>query len=37
MLIENIKDFCVNELREVQTDNLYFGEDENGWACACDR
>jgi hypothetical protein len=29
-LLENTKDFCVNELREVQTDNLYFGEDKNG-------
>ena len=28
-LLENIKDFCVNELREVQTDNLDFGEDKN--------
>ena len=29
-LLENIKDFCVNELREVQTDDLYFGTDKNG-------
>ena len=28
--IKAVKDFCINELREVQTDNLYFGEDENG-------
>ena len=24
--IEDIRDYCVNELREVQTDNLYFGK-----------
>jgi len=28
--IEAVKDYCVDELREVQTDNLDFGEDENG-------
>jgi hypothetical protein len=28
--IEAVNNFCVNELREVQSDNLYFGEDENG-------
>ena len=28
--IKAVKDFCINELREVQTDNLYFGEDKNG-------
>ena len=29
-LLENTKDFCAYELREIQTDNLYFGEDKNG-------
>ena len=26
-LIDKIRDYCENELREVQTDNLYFGKD----------
>ena len=28
--IEAVEGYCVNELREDQTDNIYFGKDKNG-------